>query len=93
VTRTEFFDGAECSGPALSVIRVEDAQIFFTPNSMTPIGPPLFPELTEANPQLSALSSWPSLQNLLDCIVDFLASRFDHSPQNCVNLLYARKIA
>jgi hypothetical protein len=94
VKRTEFIDGPACSGSALSVIRVKDAQIFFIPNSMMPISLlPLIPKLAEADPQLSALSPRPSLQNLLDCIMNFLAPSSDRWPQNCVNLLYARKIA
>jgi hypothetical protein len=94
VTRKELFDGPACSGPALSIVRAENGQIFFTPNGMAPASLPLlFPELAEANPQLSALSPRPSLQNLLDCIMNFLAPSLDHWPQKCVNLLYARKIA
>jgi hypothetical protein len=94
VKRTEFIDGPACSGSALSVIRVKDAQIFFTPNSMMPISLlPLFSQFASANPQLSALSPRPSLQDLLDCSMNFLARSFDPWPQTCVNLLYARKIA
>jgi hypothetical protein len=90
----ELLDGPACSGPALSIVRAENGQVFFTPNGMAPASLPLlFPELAEANPQLSALSPRPSLQNLLDCIMNFLAPSFDHWPQKCVNLLYARKIA
>jgi hypothetical protein len=93
VTRKEFLDALARPSSAPKVIGTEDAQIFFIPNGMPPISPRLFPELAEAHPQLSALSPRPSPQNLLDCSMNFLAPGFDHWPQNCVNLLYAWKIA
>jgi hypothetical protein len=90
MTIKELFDGATGSSLALSIVRPQDVQIFFTPDGVAPVTfPALSPELAEPSPQLTAISPGPSLEDLFNCGVNFFAPGFNHCAQNCIYFIDA----